>query len=65
MAADDTGTPLKQRFVAAINDMPDDVTFDEVIDKLLLIYKIEVGLEQVRQGRVTPHDEVMRRMAQW
>jgi predicted transcriptional regulator len=39
--------------------LADDVTLDEVIDRLCLLRKIELGIAQADAGEVSTHEEFM------
>ena len=43
---------------AAIADLPETFDLDLLVERLLVIEKIEKGLEDVREGRVIPNEEV-------
>ena len=52
--------------LTAISQMSDHFELDELIDRLLLIEKIEKGREQSRNGQVIPPlEEVKHRVASW
>ena len=51
--------------LTAISQMSDHFELDELIDRLLLIEKIEKGREQSRNGQVIFLEEVKRRVASW
>jgi predicted transcriptional regulator len=51
----------KQRALEAIRALPDTATMDQAIERLCFIAKIEVGLQQSRDGKVVSHDEVKNR----
>ena len=38
--------------------LPDDVTWSEVLYRIVVRRKIEEGLEDFRTGRVVPHEEM-------
>jgi len=40
-------------------------SIEDVIDRLLLIYKIETGLRQADEGKVILHSEVEKRVEKW
>lgn len=52
----------KAEIIQMIREMPDDVTTEEVLYRLYVRTQIENGLEEVRQGKTIPHDEVMTRL---
>ena len=42
--------------------LPEDATWSEVLYRIGIRQKIEEGLEDIRAGRVIPHDEVFREL---
>ena len=56
-----TRTPREQ-ILAAIQDLPTDATFDDAIERLLFLAKIDAGLAELDQGKGIPHDEVKQRL---
>ena len=44
----------------AIDRLPLDATFDDAIERLVFMAKIEAGLAQLDAGQGIPHDEVKR-----
>ena len=55
-------TISKGHIVKVVADLPEDATVDDAIERLLLLSKIEQGLEQARRGETIPHEEVKRRI---
>jgi len=53
-----TTETVKQRTIEALRALPDDATFEDAIERLCFIAKIEEGLRQSDAGRVVPHEEV-------
>ena len=49
----------KDKAIAVINSLGDDVTLDEVIDRLYLVRKIELGIAQADAGDVVEHEQFM------
>lgn len=57
---------VKQQLREVLENLPDDATLEEVMERIYLLYKIEQGIADADAGRVTPHEEVERRMrAKW
>ena len=52
----------KDRILKAVEELPDDVTLDEAIEKLCFLAKVERGLKQASEGKTVPHDEVKERL---
>ena len=53
----------KENVLKYIKEMPDQFSLDELLDKLMLLHKIETGLEQSNNDEVIPHSEVKDRLS--
>jgi predicted transcriptional regulator len=51
----------RDRILEALQDLPPDATFDDAIERLVLLAKIDEGLNELDAGQGIPHDEVKRR----
>lgn len=51
----------KQRIIQALDDLPDDATVEQAMERLYVLAKVEKGLAQLDQGRSVAHEEVKRR----
>jgi len=51
------------RILQTINALPPDATFDDAIERLVFLAKIETGLAQLDAGRAIPNREVKRRLS--
>jgi predicted transcriptional regulator len=56
-----TRTPREQ-ILEALQDLPSDATFDDAIERLVFLAKIEAGLAELDAGKGIPHEEVKRRL---
>ncbi len=50
------------RILQALEDLPPNVTYDDAIERLVFLAKIEAGLAELDAGKGVPHDEVKRRV---
>lgn len=58
--------PLKQEFLNAIAELPDDVNdIDEIMYKLYIIDKVRKGREAAEQGRTVTSEELKREIDKW
>ncbi len=48
-----------------LDRLPEHATIEEVQYQIYVLQKIQAGEEDIQAGRVAPHDEVMRDLAQW
>ena len=55
----------KQRIMQAIQELPDDTTFEEAIERLLFLAQLERRLNELDSGRSISHEEARRRLGAW
>ena len=55
-------TITKAHIVKAVADLPEDAGLEDAMERLLLLYKVEQGLEEARRGETLSRAEVERRM---
>lgn len=55
----------KEHLVNSLKDMPEQFSIDELMDRLILLQKIETGLEQSQQGEIYSTEEAKSMIKQW
>lgn len=55
----------KEKMIQAVNDLPNDASIEDAMERLLLLAKIERGLEQCDRGETLSHQDVKDRMTKW
>lgn len=55
----------KEKAIDAINKMPEDFNLDELIERLIVIEKLDVAAQQVKEGEVVYHSEVRKKIDEW
>ena len=55
----------KPQILKAIEELPDDASLEDAIDRLYLLYKIDKGIRQADRGELLSQDEARQRMAKW
>jgi hypothetical protein len=55
----------KKKVLNTINDLPDTFSIDEMIDRIILLQKIETGLEQSAKGETVTTVEAKSRLKKW
>jgi predicted transcriptional regulator len=55
----------KEEVATFLRNMPDDLTFDEVMYELFVLEKLKVSMQASENGEVSTHDEVKERFKQW
>lgn len=51
----------RERILQALEDLPQNATFDDANERLVFLAKIDAGRSELDAGRGIPHDEVTRR----
>ncbi|MCU0353419.1 MAG: hypothetical protein MUD08_06715 [Cytophagales bacterium] len=55
----------KSQVIESFKDLPDKVTADDLIERILFLKEIEKSLLQVEEGKVIPHSKVKEQAAKW
>ena len=55
----------KEKVVRAVQDLPEDASIEDAMERLLFLAKIEKGLQQADSGQTISHPQVKEKMAKW
>ena len=55
----------KEAMLKAIEELPEDAGYEEAIERLYVLYKIQKGIAQVQAGKTISNEEAMERLAKW
>ena len=55
----------KQKVQQIVEDMPEDVDIDVLMERLYLLRKIDIAEKQIAAGQGIPHDEAKKRLEKW
>jgi len=55
----------KREAQRVLDNLPEDATLEQIQYHLYVLQKIEEGGRAINEGRVIPHEDVVRRMAKW
>ena len=55
----------KQQMLKAIEELPEDASIGDALERLYLLYKIEKGVKQADAGELISQEEARRRTAKW
>ncbi|MBP9022918.1 MAG: hypothetical protein KBH06_06930 [Spirochaetes bacterium] len=58
-------TTVKQEALKAISSLPETATIEDMMYRLYVIEKVNKGLDDVNNGRVTSHDNLIKEMQKW
>jgi hypothetical protein len=55
----------KQAIQQVLDELPDDVDIDVLLERIILLEKIEAAEERFRSGQGVDHEHAKERMAAW
>ena len=55
----------KEKIKKSIDTLPDNLTIDQVIDRMIMLDKIEQGLNDIENGNVFTTEEVKDKLNKW
>lgn len=54
--------PVRDQIKRVLDELPPGATFEDAIERLVFVAKIDAGLAELDAGRGVPHDDVKRRL---
>lgn len=55
----------KSIVIESINKLPDEFSIDEIIERLIIIEKIEKGQQEVKDGKTNTEDQAKAKLSKW
>lgn len=55
----------KEIAIKTIQEMPDSATWNDIEERIRFLAAIQEGLEDIKAGRVIPHQDVRESLKQW
>ncbi len=55
----------KEIVLDAINELPGEVSLDEIVERVAFLAAIQKGIDQLDRGEGMPHEDVKRQLATW
>ncbi len=56
---------IKQKVMRAVRGLPENASFEDAMERLLFLAKIEKGLRQADAGKTIAHEKVKQKMKGW
>lgn len=53
---------VKQKILQVVKELPESATFEDAIERLCFLAKVEEGLRQSDAGETIPHAEALRQL---
>lgn len=55
----------KKKVLNSIKDLPDTFSIDEMIDRIVLLQKVDIGLEQSRNEQTLTMEDAKSKLGKW
>jgi predicted transcriptional regulator len=55
----------KIQILETIQDMPEEFSIDDLIERLMILQKIEEGQEQIKAGKFYTEEEAKKKLGKW
>jgi predicted transcriptional regulator len=55
----------KSTVIQTLNELPQKFDLDELLERLMVIEKIDEALEEAKSGKTVSHDKVKKMVAKW
>jgi predicted transcriptional regulator len=55
----------KEIVFESISKLPDEFSIEEIIERLIIIEKIEKGQQQIKEGKVNTQEEAKAKLGKW
>ena len=55
----------KSTIISTLNELPKEFNLDDFLERLVVIEKIDEGMEEAKAGQTISHDKVKKMVAKW
>lgn len=55
----------KEKIIKLVENMPEKFSIEEIIERIVLLQKIEIGLEQSENGETYSTEELRKELKKW
>ena len=55
----------KEKMLQMVEALPENASVEDAMERLLLLAKVERGLQQADAGQLIPHEKVKERLTKW
>lgn len=55
----------KSAVLDSISNLPDEFSIDEIIERLIIIEKIDKGRQQVKEGKINTEEQAKAKLSKW
>jgi len=58
-------SPIQDHLVDLIRQQPEDATWDQLMEQILIQHMVDEGLEDVRAGRTLSNEDALAKIRSW
>lgn len=55
----------KEAIIKTVQDLPENTSVEEAMERLYFLYKVEKGIKEADSGKCLSHEEAKSRMKKW
>jgi hypothetical protein len=55
----------KSAVLDSISNLPDEFSIDEIIERLIIIEKIDKGRQHVKEGKINTEEQTKEKLSKW
>ena len=55
----------KEKIHQAVDDLPNEFSVEDLLEKIIFLHKIEVGYQQSENGEVVSSEDARKKLAKW
>jgi hypothetical protein len=55
----------KKQILSSMKDLPESFSAEQIIDKIILLQKIDMGIEQSNNGKVVSEADARKKLKKW
>ena len=56
---------MKEKVIQMIQQLPDEATVDDIFSELYFKLQVDLGIEELDEGKSIPHQQVKEHMSKW
>jgi len=56
---------VKEKVLEAIQSLPDKFSIDDLVERLIILEKIHIGLQQASEGKTLSNTEAKEKLKKW
>ena len=55
----------RDKVLETVKEFPQEFNLEDLIERLIFVEKVEKGLQQIKEGKTVPHEEVKEIVKKW